>query len=65
MRMRSFLKPMAGVICLLALAAAGCSTESEVVTSYAPYVSATEASDNDSAGSPSVYNLAFAEEGRG
>ena len=26
---------------------------------YAPYVSATEASDNDSAGSPSVYNLAF------
>jgi hypothetical protein len=28
-------------------------------TSYAPYVSATEASDNDSAGSPSVYNLAF------
>ncbi|WP_326665703.1 chitinase [Streptomyces canus] len=29
------------------------------VTAYAPYVSADEASGNDSAGSPSVYNLAF------
>ncbi|MDH6217720.1 chitinase [Streptomyces pseudovenezuelae] len=28
-------------------------------TSYAPYVSATDASDNDSAGSPTTYNLAF------
>ncbi|WP_406198689.1 MULTISPECIES: chitinase [unclassified Streptomyces] len=28
-------------------------------TSYAPYVSATEASENDSAGSPATYNLAF------
>ncbi|RSM86755.1 hydrolase [Streptomyces sp. WAC 01325] len=28
-------------------------------TSYAPYVSATEASANDSAGSPATYNLAF------
>ncbi|MEU9183988.1 chitinase [Streptomyces sp. NPDC048484] len=28
-------------------------------TAYAPYVSATTASDNDSAGSPSTYNLAF------
>ncbi|MFF0738074.1 chitinase [Streptomyces chartreusis] len=28
-------------------------------TSYAPYVSATEASANDSAGSPTTYNLAF------
>ncbi|MGI5456943.1 chitinase [Streptomyces sp. CA-249302] len=28
-------------------------------TAYAPYVSATEASDNDSAGSPGTYNLAF------
>ncbi|MFE5819536.1 chitinase [Streptomyces sp. NPDC056479] len=28
-------------------------------TSYAPYVSAVEASDNDSAGSPATYNLAF------
>ncbi|MFF4402433.1 chitinase [Streptomyces sp. NPDC001480] len=28
-------------------------------TSYAPYVSATTASDNDSAGSPTTYNLAF------
>jgi hypothetical protein len=82
MRMRSFLKPAAGVICLFALATAGCSSESDSasdaepakqtstspsatsaasssVTSYAPYVSATEASGNDSAGSPSVYNLAF------
>lgn len=82
MRMRSFLKPTAGVICLFALTTAGCSSESDSasdaepakqsstspsatsaasssVTSYAPYVSATEASGNDSAGSPSVYNLAF------
>ena len=85
MRMRSFLKPMAGLTCLLSLAAAGCSAESNSssdakhpqqsttspsasasaseaassVTGYAPYVSATDASDNDSAGSPSVYNLAF------
>ncbi|WP_371614030.1 chitinase [Streptomyces sp. NBC_00454] len=29
-------------------------------TSYAPYVSATTASANDTAGSPSAYNLAFA-----
>ncbi|MEU6192889.1 chitinase [Streptomyces sp. NPDC047061] len=28
-------------------------------TSYAPYVSATEAADTDDAGSPSTYNLAF------
>ncbi|MET9386139.1 chitinase [Streptomyces sp. NPDC002928] len=28
-------------------------------TSYEPYVSATEANDNDSAGSPTTYNLAF------
>ncbi|MFD9390804.1 chitinase [Streptomyces sp. NPDC060000] len=28
-------------------------------TSYAPYVSAVEADDNDSAGSPTTYNLAF------
>lgn len=80
--MRSFLKPMAGLTCLFALATAGCSAESDStsdaeppqqsststsasasasasVTSYAPYVSATEASGNDSAGSPPVYNLAF------
>ncbi|MFF1304942.1 chitinase [Streptomyces sp. NPDC058307] len=81
--MRSFLKPMAGAMCLLALATAGCSAGSDgtsdaepprqssaspsasatestsSVTSYAPYVSATEAADNDSAGSPSVYNLSF------
>ncbi|MER5434255.1 chitinase [Streptomyces sp. NPDC002588] len=83
--MRSFLKPMAGLGCLFALATAGCSagsdgstdaapgppgkssaspsaTASEAAssaTAYAPYVSATEASDNDSAGSPTTYNLAF------
>ncbi|MEV7075424.1 chitinase [Streptomyces sp. NPDC093990] len=73
--MRSFLKPMAGLSCLVALATAGCSSASDsasdakppdrssaspsAVTGYAPYVSATGASDNDSAGSPSVYNLAF------
>ncbi|MET9056862.1 chitinase [Streptomyces antibioticus] len=28
-------------------------------TAYAPYVSAVESSDNDTAGSPSTYNLAF------
>lgn len=28
-------------------------------TSYAPYVSSTEASDNDAAGTPSTYHLAF------
>ncbi|MFF0010780.1 chitinase [Streptomyces sp. NPDC005374] len=35
------------------------SQEASSSTSYAPYVSATDASGNDSAGSPSVYNLAF------
>ncbi|MCT9083378.1 chitinase [Streptomyces fulvoviolaceus] len=35
------------------------SEASSSATSYAPYVSATEASDNDSAGSPTTYNLAF------
>ncbi|WP_338685585.1 chitinase [Streptomyces acidiscabies] len=32
---------------------------SPTTTRYAPYVSATEASANDSAGSPTTYNLAF------
>ncbi|MFM9613593.1 chitinase [Streptomyces niveiscabiei] len=32
---------------------------SPVTTGYTPYVSATEASANDSAGSPATYNLAF------
>jgi hypothetical protein len=39
------------------------ATPSEVAssnTSYAPYVSVNEASDNDSTGSPTTYNLAFA-----
>ena len=80
--MRSFLKPAAGLVCLVALTCAGCSSapESEsssqpsesgsedgsgsesaepATTAYAPYVSATDASDNDSAGSPATYNLAF------
>ncbi|MFJ2260009.1 chitinase [Streptomyces sp. NPDC087844] len=78
--MRTFLKPAAGLICVIALATAGCSSgtddssdsgstsrpqssaspsESSSGTAYAPYVSATTASDNDSAGSPSTYNLAF------
>jgi chitinase len=82
--MRGFLKPVAGLTCLFALATAGCSTESDGTsdaapaapeqtgsasppesaasstgTSYAPYVSATEVSANDSAGSPTTYNLAF------
>jgi hypothetical protein len=35
------------------------SSEASSSTSYAPFVSATEASDNDSAGSPTTYNLAF------
>ncbi|MFI9175439.1 chitinase [Streptomyces lincolnensis] len=71
--MRSLLKPAAGLVCLFALATAGCSTTSDgtesdgasdkasaaPATSYAPYVSATDASDLDSAGSPTTYNLAF------
>lgn len=35
------------------------ATSSSTGTSYAPYVSAAEASDNDAAGSPTTYNLAF------
>ncbi|WP_314223450.1 chitinase [Streptomyces zaehneri] len=35
------------------------ATSSSTGTSYAPYVSAVEADDNDSAGSPTSYNLAF------
>ncbi|MFK0115036.1 chitinase [Streptomyces sp. NPDC090994] len=79
--MRSPRKAAAGLICLFALATAGCSaggddssdaapeapssstpSESSGTTSstgYAPYVSATTASDLDSAGSPATYNLAF------
>lgn len=79
MRMPSFRKSAAGLTCLFALAAAGCSAGSGGTTdaapkpgksgtaspaessgtSYAPYVSATDASGNDSSGSPSTYNLAF------
>ncbi|MFE1798279.1 chitinase [Streptomyces sp. NPDC059517] len=82
--MRTFLKPAAGLACVIALATAGCSSGTDDSsgpdstsrpqnsaspsgsasgdssgTAYAPYVSATTASDNDSAGSPSTYNLAF------
>ncbi|MEU9309956.1 chitinase [Streptomyces sp. NPDC048256] len=35
------------------------ATSSSTGTSYAPYVSAVEANENDSAGSPTSYNLAF------
>ncbi|MET7653777.1 chitinase [Streptomyces sp. NPDC005486] len=35
------------------------ATPSSTGTSYAPYVSAVEADGNDSAGSPTTYNLAF------
>ncbi|MFJ2608831.1 MULTISPECIES: chitinase [unclassified Streptomyces] len=35
------------------------SSDSSTGTSYAPYVSATDAADTDSAGSPTTYNLAF------
>ena len=35
------------------------SEEASSTTSYAPYVSAGEASDNDATGSPTTYNLAF------
>lgn len=62
---RSFLKPAAGLVCLAALCCAGCSSapsSSGPTTSYAPYapyVSATTASGNDTEGSPATYNLAF------
>jgi chitinase len=69
--MRNSLTSIAGVICVFAFASTGCSTSSPSASpspslspspstvAYAPYVSATEASDTDSAGSPSTYNLAF------
>ncbi|MGW3635390.1 hydrolase, partial [Streptomyces sp. NPDC005122] len=73
--MRSFLRPAAGLVCLFALAVAGCSsgpgetsdaapegaaeTSTAPGTSYAPYVSATAASVTDTTGSPAAYNLAF------
>ncbi|MFD5334533.1 chitinase [Streptomyces hawaiiensis] len=72
--MRSYRTPVAaGLGCLVALAAAGCSGQGDASpstpttpsatagpgTSYAPYVSATEAAGTDSAGSPTTYNLAF------
>ncbi|WP_328873165.1 chitinase [Streptomyces sp. NBC_00287] len=63
--MRSFSKATAGLVILFALATSGCTADSgnakrtESLTSYAPYVSALTASDNDTAGSPTTYNLAF------
>ncbi|MGJ5759378.1 chitinase [Streptomyces galbus] len=59
--MRRFLRPLAGLTCLFALATAGCSgtAEHRSPTGYAPYVDATEASAHDAAGSPTTYNLAF------
>ncbi|MFE3325736.1 chitinase [Streptomyces sp. NPDC059176] len=75
--MRSFLRPMVGLICLSALVATGCSpaigsssnaassvpsakpSATALSTAYQPYVSATDSSATDTAGSPSVYNLAF------
>lgn len=86
--MRRFLRPAAGLTCLVALTCAGCSSDSDSgadngsdaaseapskqaqpsasssastasTTAFAPYVSATDASGNDSAGSPATYNLAF------
>ncbi|MFD3730570.1 chitinase [Streptomyces sp. NPDC058632] len=67
------LKSVAGLVCLFVLATAGCSAQADPdeqddrgdrassapVTAYAPYVSATTAADQDAAGSPSAYNLAF------
>ncbi|PWI17224.1 hydrolase [Streptomyces sp. Act143] len=64
--MRRFLRSAAGTGCLFALATSGCSADTDTApesspsTAYAPYVSVTDASDLDSAGSPTTYNLAFA-----
>ncbi|MEV6053045.1 chitinase [Streptomyces sp. NPDC052107] len=59
--MRNSLTSIAGVTGAFAFAIAGCSASSPSPSTlaYAPYVSATEAADTDSAGSPSTYNLAF------
>ncbi|MDT0470048.1 chitinase [Streptomyces gibsoniae] len=75
--MGSFLRPVAGLTCLIALAVTGCSSTAESSapgpsspaaarstpsarsTAFEPYVSATDASALDAAGSPSTYNLAF------
>jgi chitinase len=72
--MRSSRRKAADLGCLmaLALAAVGCSGQDGPAragdaataaagagTSYAPYVSATEAAATDTAGSPTTYNLAF------
>ncbi|NEA68168.1 chitinase [Streptomyces sp. SID12488] len=42
-----------------AQASASPSASTASTTEFAPYVSATDANDNDSAGSPTAYNLAF------
>ncbi|MEU4983414.1 chitinase [Streptomyces sp. NPDC021969] len=71
--MRVHRNAAAGCALLFTLATAGCagqdgttdaapatpSGSSAPTTAYAPYVSATTASDTDTAGSPTAYNLAF------
>lgn len=70
--MRSSLTWIAGFTCIFAVVATGCSARSadtpahaSYSADYAPYVSATEASATDSAGSPTTYNLAFVISGGG
>lgn len=64
------LKSVAGLVCLFVLSTAGCSApagrsdqdgqaSATPVTTYAPYVDATTAASQDTAGSPTTYNLAF------
>ncbi|SOD84544.1 chitinase [Streptomyces sp. Ag109_G2-15] len=64
--MRSSLTWITGFTCMFAVAVTGCSAQTASTSAhasyapdYAPYVSATETSATDSAGSPATYNLAF------
>ncbi|MFF6781806.1 hydrolase [Streptomyces sp. NPDC012510] len=69
--MRNSLKRTVGLICLMALACAGCTAKTneegkattksptKAPTVYAPYVNATESSPLDNAGSAAAYHLAF------
>ncbi|MEU4150320.1 chitinase [Streptomyces sp. NPDC026659] len=69
--MRRLLTAATGLTCAFALAVTGCSQSSQPsqsaagAVSYAPYVSAVEASATDSAGEPATYNLAFVISGDG
>ncbi|OXY98682.1 chitinase [Streptomyces diastatochromogenes] len=74
--MRSSLTWITGVTCMFAVAVTGCSAQTgstsahasyapDYAPDYAPYVSATETSATDSAGSPATYNLAFVISGGG